>query len=77
MGADNSKKGCLREAEGDILFLDEVSNLAPKTQQVLLRAIQERRYRPVGDKTDKDFNVHIIAATNEDLETTVNEKRFR
>ena len=46
-------------------------------QQMLLRAIQERRYRPVGDKADRNFNVRIIAATNEDLEVSVNEKRFR
>ena len=57
--------------------MDEVGNLALETQQMLLRAIQERRYRPVGDKADKGFNVRIIAATNEDLETAVNEKRFR
>ena len=44
---------------------------------MLLRAIQERRYRPVGDKADRSFNVRIIAATNEDLEVAVNEKRFR
>ena len=44
---------------------------------MLLRAIQERRYRLVGDKTDKSFNVRIIAATNEDLEKAVCEKRFR
>ena len=59
------------------LFLDEVGNLAPETQQMLLRAIQERRYRPVGDKSDRSFNVRIIAATNEDLEKAVHEKRFR
>ena len=76
-GADNNKKGYFHEAEGGTLFLDEVGNLAPETQQMLLRAIQERRYRPIGDKTDKSFNVRIIAATNEDLETAVNEKRFR
>ena len=39
--------------------------------------IQERRYRPIGDRTDKSFNVRIIAATNENLEKAVNEKRFR
>ena len=76
-GADNSKKGYFHEAEGGTLFLDEVGNLAMETQQMLLRAIQERRYRPIGDKTDKSFNVRIIAATNEDLEAAVNEKRFR
>ncbi len=76
-GADSAKKGYFHEAEGGTLFLDEVGNLAPETQQMLLRAIQERRYRPVGDKTDRSFNVRIIAATNEDLEMAVNEKRFR
>ncbi len=76
-GADNRKKGYFHEAEGGTLFLDEVGNLAMETQQMLLRAIQERRYRPIGDKTDKSFNVRIIAATNEDLEAAVNEKRFR
>ena len=76
-GADSTKKGYFNEAEGGTLFLDEVGNLALETQQMLLRAIQERRYRPIGDKTDKSFNVRIIAATNEDLEKVVIEKRFR
>ena len=76
-GAESTQKGYFHEAEGGTLFLDEVGNLAPETQQMLLRAIQERRYRPIGDKTDKSFNVRIIAATNEDLELAVNEKRFR
>ena len=76
-GADSTKKGYFNEAEGGTLFLDEGGNLALETQQMLLRAIQERRYRPIGDKTDKSFNVRIIAATNEDLEKAVIEKRFR
>ena len=76
-GADSTKKGYFNEAEGGTLFLDEVGNLALETQQMLLRAIQERRYRPIGDKTDKSFNVRIIAATNEDLEKAVIEKRFQ
>ena len=66
-GADCAKKGYFHEAEGGTLFLDEVGNLALETQQMLLRAIQERRYRPVGDKADRSFNVRIIAATNEEL----------
>ena len=76
-GADSAKKGYFHEAEGGTLFLDEVGNLALETQQMLLRTIQERRYRPVGDKADRSFNVRIIAATNEDLEAAVSEKRFR
>lgn len=76
-GAITGKKGCMAEADGGTLFLDEVGNLALETQQMLLRAIQERRYRPVGDKSDKNFNVRIISATNENLEVAVSEKRFR
>ena len=76
-GADCARKGYFHEAESGTLFLDEVGNLAMETQQMLLRAIQERRYRPVGDKSDRSFNVRIIAATNEDLEAAVSEKRFR
>ena len=76
-GADSAKKGYFHEAEGGTLFLDEVGNLAMETQQMLLRAIQEWKYRPIGDKADRNFNVRIIAATNEDLEQAVIEKRFR
>ena len=76
-GADSAKKGYFHEAEGGTLFLDEVGNLTMEMQQMLLRAIQERRYRPVGAKEDKTANVRIVAATNEDLQKAVTEKRFR
>ena len=76
-GAENTKKGYFHEAEGGTLFLDEVGNLAPETQQMLLRAIQERRYRPIGAKEDKTANVRIVVATNEDLQKAVADKRFR
>ncbi len=76
-GADSAHAGYFQEAEGGTLFLDEVGNLTMETQQMLLRAIQERRYRPVGAKEDRIANVRIVAATNEDLEKAVSEKRFR
>lgn len=76
-GADTNKTGYFQEAEGGTLFLDEVGNLTPEMQQMLLRAIQERRYRPIGAKEDKAANVRIVAATNEDLHKAVAEKRFR
>ena len=76
-GADSTKKGYFNEAEGGTLFLDEVGNLALETQQMLLRAIQERRYRPIGAKEDKTANVRIVVATNEDLQKAVADKRFR
>lgn len=76
-GADSNKAGYFEEAEGGTLFLDEVGNLSLETQQMLLRAIQERRYRPIGAKEDKTANVRIVAATNEDLQKAVADKRFR
>lgn len=76
-GADSNKAGYFEEAEGGTLFLDEVGNLSLETQQMLLRAIQERRYRPIGAKEDKTANARIVAATNEDLQKAVADKRFR
>lgn len=76
-GADSDKTGYFQEADGGTLFLDEVGNLSLETQQMLLRAIQERRYRPIGAKEDKTANVRIVAATNEDLQKAVADKRFR
>ena len=76
-GAEANKTGYFLEADGGTLFLDEVGNLTMEMQQMLLRAIQERRYRPVGAKEDKTANVRIVAATNEDLQKAVTEKRFR
>ena len=76
-GADCNRTGYFQEAEGGTLFLDEVGNLTMEMQQMLLRAIQERRYRPVGAKGEKTANVRIVAATNENLHDAVKEKRFR
>ena len=76
-GADTATQGYFHEADGGTLFLDEVGNLALETQQLLLRAIQERRYRPVGNKADRSFNVRIIAATNENLEQAIEKGTFR
>lgn len=76
-GADTHKSGYFQEAEGGTLFLDEAGNLPYEAQQMLLRAIQEKRYRPVGAKEDRIANIRIIAATNEDLQAAVIEKRFR
>ena len=76
-GADANKVGYFQEANGGTLFLDEVGNLPYEIQQMLLRVIQERKFRPVGAKEDKNCNVRIVAATNEDLVKAVMEKRFR
>ena len=76
-GATDEKPGYFQEAQGGTLFLDEVENLPVEIQQMLLRAIEERRYRPVGGRQDKRMDVRVIAATNEDLQDAVTEKRFR
>lgn len=76
-GALKEKVGYFQEAHGGTLFIDEVENLPLETQQMLLRAMEERRYRPVGGGQDRRADVRIIAATNENLHKAVAEKRFR
>lgn len=76
-GATEEKAGHFLEAQGGTLFMDEVENLSIETQRMLLRAMEERSYRPVGGKQDRRMDVRIIAATNEDLFQAVAEKRFR
>ncbi|MFR1229829.1 MAG: sigma-54-dependent transcriptional regulator [Bacteroides uniformis] len=76
-GATEEKSGYFLEAQGGTLFMDEVENLSIETQRMLLRAMEERSYRPVGGKQDRRMDVRIIAATNEDLFQAVAEKRFR
>ena len=75
-GAEGKRRGYWEEADGGTLFLDEAGNLPVEVQQMMLRAIQSKRYRPVGGK-DRYADVRIIAATNEDLQAAIAEKRFR
>lgn len=76
-GATDNKAGYFGEADGGTLFLDEIGNLPMEVQQMLLRAIQSKTYRSVGGNRDKVSDVRIIAATNEDLNKAVEERRFR
>lgn len=76
-GAVNDKKGHFEAADGGTLFLDEVGNLSYENQIQLLRALQERRIKPVGSNTEIDVDVRIISATNEDLLHAVSEGKFR
>lgn len=71
------KKGVFEQAEGGTVFLDEVGNLSYEVQVQLLRAIQERKIRPVGSATDTKVDVRLIVATNENLENAISEGRFR
>lgn len=76
-GAINDKKGHFQAADGGTLFLDEVGNLSYQNQMQLLRALQERKIKPVGGNTEIEVDVRIVSATNEDLVKAVEEGRFR
>jgi len=76
-GAVNDKKGHFQAADGGTLFLDEVGNLSYQNQMQLLRALQERKIKPVGGNTEIEVDVRIVSATNEDLLQAVEEGRFR
>ena len=76
-GAESKKQRFWEEAAGGTLFLDEIGNLPIEVQQMLLRALESKHFRPLGSTKDKKADVRIIAATNEDLLTAIAEKRFR
>ena len=76
-GADADKRGAFEIANGGTLFLDEVGNLSYDVQVQLLRALQERRIRPVGGTKEIDIDIRLVCATNENLEEAVSEGRFR
>ena len=69
--------GLLAQANGGTIFLDEIGELPLQMQPKLLRALQERRVRPVGSNEEQPFDARIITATNVDLEKAVAEGRFR
>lgn len=76
-GASTEHIGLFRAAQDGCLFLDEVGDLDPTLQAKLLRAIQERKVRPVGATLEYSINCRIIAATHHDLTKMVEEKQFR
>lgn len=76
-GAINNKTGHFQMAEGGTLFLDEVGNLSYDNQIKLLRVLQERKIRKIGDTKDIEVDVRLIAASNDSLEKLVEEGRFR
>jgi two-component system response regulator HydG len=75
--AKTARIGLFAEATGGTIFLDEIGELPLEMQPKLLRALQERKVRPVGGNHEVPFDARIVAATNRDLETEVFEKRFR
>src|SRR3989441_2759665 len=76
-GAINDKKGLFQEADGGTIFLDEVGSMSAMLQSRLLRVLQEREVRRVGDNTPIFVNVRVVAAANEPLEKKIKEGTFR
>lgn len=76
-GAVRDKRGLMQEARGGTLFLDEVGEIPPSIQVKLLRALQDKRVRPVGDNREVAVDVRVICATNQDLQQKIREGSFR
>ena len=76
-GAVGDKMGHFEAANGGTIFLDEVGNLSYEVQVQLLRALQERKVKPVGSNNEIEVDIRVIAATNEDLQKAVREGEFR
>jgi DNA-binding NtrC family response regulator len=76
-GAHYSRDGLLRLAEGGTVLFDEIGDMTPYTQAKILRAIETKEIYPLGGKKKIHLNIRIIAATNQDLEELMKEKRFR
>jgi len=75
--ARSERTGLFCQADKGTLFLDEIGSMPLGLQPKVLRALQERRVRPVGANTEVPFDTRIVSATNSDLETAVEERRFR
>jgi two-component system response regulator HupR/HoxA len=76
-GADRDRNGLFRDAEGGTLLLDEIGETSPAFQVKLLRALEEREVRPLGDSRTHHFDVRIISATHQDLDAQVETGGFR
>ena len=76
-GALSDKKGAFAEADGGTLFLDEVGNLSYEVQVQLLRALQEKKIRPIGTNVEIEVDIRLITATNENLENAIKKGTFR
>lgn len=76
-GALTDKNGAFIEANGGTIFLDEVGNLSYEVQIQLLRALQERKIRPIGSNKELQVDIRLVTATNEDLEQAIEKGNFR
>jgi len=75
--ARSARPGLFVQAKGGTIFLDEIGDMPVGLQPKLLRALQERTVRPVGGDTETPIDVRVVAATNRDLETAIEERKFR
>jgi DNA-binding NtrC family response regulator len=76
-GAQDTRPGIFEQADRGTVFLDEIATMDEKSQVTLLRVLEEKTFRRVGGSKNIGADVRIIAATNEDLEKNVAERRFR
>ncbi len=76
-GAVSNKKGLFESADGGTLFLDEIGNISMSTQAKLLRFIEEREFKAVGDTRTQTVDIRLVTATNKDLEGMVADGEFR
>jgi len=76
-GAQHSKRGRFDQANGGILFLDEIGDMSMKTQAKILRILQEQKFERVGGHKTISVNVRVLAATNKNLEEEIENGNFR
>lgn len=76
-GADHDKQGLFETAFGGTVFLDEIADLPLSLQPKILRVLQENEFRPIGGNSSVNTDVRVIAATNQNLEKLMHEKKFR
>jgi two-component system, NtrC family, response regulator AtoC len=76
-GADKDKNGLFKEADGGTIFLDEIGELPLSLQVKLLRVLQDREIRPIGDARVQKVDIRVIAATSRNLEEEVARRTFR
>ncbi len=76
-GANEDKAGWFEIANGGTLFLDEIVDMQPTMQSKLLRVLEDRKVRRIGATTDLSVDVRIIAATNQDIQSLLDDNKFR
>jgi DNA-binding NtrC family response regulator len=76
-GAVSTKQGLLEVAHRGVVFLDEIGDLDPQVQPKLLKVLEEKRFRRLGDVRDRQVDVQLVAASHQSLPQLVQEKKFR